>query len=620
MACKNKLSRLKFLKSVNKLLLVDVIATALVIALLILAFMIKNRFSNDENTLSSFKIILNCLIILLPIILFILCIVGSILLRNKLSKKHIRIQNLSSLESFAHVDILCVDKSGALTDGTLEIKKIVPLKAIVTEEYLDQWISNILRATEGNNLIANALKEKYDLQLSAGVISALPFGGGRQYFGASFKGGKNLIIGNPRYIPLRNEVGIMKRCEEYVNSGYRIFVLAEGKEQVKEDEDYEGDLDAIAIIVLKEHIRDGAFETFKWFKDNGVNIKVISSKDPLVTSVIAAEVGIENTDKYVSLEGLSIEKVKKLADTYTVFGKASSEQKEALIEAFKNKNQNVAMIGDDNSELLAMRKADCSIAVDDGDKEVVDTADIVITNSSIKPLTTANEESKRFINVFKRITSLHFARLLFALVLVIAFVIVSFTKAEGSISPYFTFNNFLILDVLINGVGGLLILIENKDEDFNYKESFIKSVLKKAVPTALLFAISVATFLILYALQNNQLINLGVYSFDVVLVMSFLAMNFIGLAYLYTMCLPLSKFRKITLIVIGSLTISLIFVDVLLTYILKKIGIILSIPYLEMNGPAYMATGIVTVVLVSIFIFIHELVSIIKGGNIKDEN
>lgn len=617
MACRNKLSRLKFLKSINRLFLVTLIAAILIVALLVLSFLIKNRFSDVDSSANSFKIILDCLIILLPIGLFVLCIIASIIFRHKLSKQYVRVQNLSCLESFTNIDVLCVDKSGALTDGNLEIKKVIPLKAIATEEYLAQWISNVLSATNGQDLISNALRAKYDFELSAGVVSVLPFGGGRQYFGASFKGGKNLIIGNPKYISLKNEVGILKRCEEYINNGYRIFVLAEGKEQVAED-DYVGELDAIALIVLKEHIRDDAFETFKWFKENGADIRVISSKDPLVTSVIAAEVGIENADKYVSLEGMSIEKVKSIADSYIVFGKASQEQKEALIESFKQGNKKVTMMGDDNSELQAMRKADCAISIEGGDDEAINTADIVITSSSLKPLINARSEASIFINNLRKITSLHLARVLFGFVLVFTFMIISLFKNEGSIYSPFTFNNFLICDLLINTVAGLFLFFK-KDKFYN-NEPFIKSILKKAIPVSVLMFMSVAAIIVIYFLQTNNLLNLGVYSIGTITTMSFLTINILDLAYFYAICKPLNKYRKILLIVISSIMVLSIFVDILVTYLTNKTGVILEVPYLEMNGPAYMSTAIIVIVFVAIYIFIHELISIIKGDNNKNEN
>ena len=610
MACKNKLSHLKFLKSLNKLLIITAVVAILLTGVLVLILLLQNKLSSSINS------IINCLVITLPISLFILCIVASILFKNKLSKKSARIQNLSCLESLSNVDVLVVDKNGTLTNGELEIKKIVPLKAVATEEYIAQWVSNVLRATNDNNVIANALSKEYDLELSAGVISISSFSGGRQYFGASFKGGKNIIIGSPKHIPVKNEIGILKRCEEYINSGYRILVLAEGKELVNEEE-YQGELEAVALIILKDQVRDHALETFKWFKSKGVDIKVISSKDPVVTSVIAAEVGIDNADKYISVEGMSFDEIKEIANTYTVFGKASKEQKETLIKVIKQNNKKVAMIGDDHSELLAMKSADCAIAVHNSDTEVKETADIVLSDPSLAPLVATMDETNTFINNMSKVAVLCISRLLFAFVLVIGFIFATLFSKESLDTP-FMFNHFLICDLITNGIAAFLLAIENNNEKLD--ESFLKVVFKKAIPASIVFVISVAVILLLYVLETNQLLNLGIYSISNIVTISALAIYALSLVNLYTVCSPLNQFRKIVLVGAVSLNVLILFIDILVTYLTNKTGIIFQLPYLEMNGPAYMSTAIIVIAITAVSLFVQKIIIILKGGDVQNED
>ena len=325
---KNKTFHFFFLKPLNILLLVIGVVGLLLLVSIIVLLISQNSLSNI-----GIELIIEAAIILLPIILYILIVLISYLFSKGLLKNNISINKLSRVESLLKIDVLCLEKTGVITDDQLEIKKIIPLSTSATEQYLAQWISNYLRAINDNSPISNALKKKYDFELSAGVIDVLPFNEKIGYSGVSFKGGKTIIIGDPQYLNIKNKIGIIKRCEEHIKKGYLLLAICEGKELITED-CYSGELDATALIVLKEHLREGTFETFKWFKNNEIPVKVISSDDAFATSVIATEAGIEGADKYISLEAMGVEEIRKAANEYTVFGRANGGQKQVLIEIF----------------------------------------------------------------------------------------------------------------------------------------------------------------------------------------------------------------------------------------------------------------------------------------------
>ena len=301
---KNKKLHFTFLKPFNILLLVTGAIGLLLVATIIILLAVQNSLSNG------IELIIEAAIILLPIALFILGIVASYLFSKSLSDNNISLNKLTRAESLLKIDVLCLEKTGVITDGELEIKKVIPLSTVATEQYLAQWISNYLRAIDDNSHISNALKQRYDFELSAGVAETLPFDEKLGYSGVSFKGGKTIVVGDPQYVNIKNKIGIAKRCEEYINNGYQLLAICEGKELVNED-GYSGELEAIALIILKDHLRNGTFDTFKWFKNNGTTVKVISSDDALATSVVATESGVGGADKYISLEAMGAEEIRR---------------------------------------------------------------------------------------------------------------------------------------------------------------------------------------------------------------------------------------------------------------------------------------------------------------------
>ena len=316
---KNKKIHFTFLKPLNILLLVTGAIGLLLVAAIIILLAVQNSFP------AGIELVIEAVVILLPIVLYILAIIVSYLFSKSLSNNNISLNKLTRVGSLLTIDVLCLEKTGVITDGELEIKKIIPLSTVATDQYLAQWISNYLRAVDDNSLISNALKQKYDLELSAGVTKVLPFNEKIGYSGVSFKGGKTIIVGDPQYVNIKNKIGLAKRCEEYINNGYQLLAICEGKELVN-DNGYPGELDAIALIILKDHLRNGTFGTFKWFKNKGTVVKVISSDDALATSVVAIEAGVEGADKYISLEAMGAEEIRRVAYEYTVFGRVNGGQ------------------------------------------------------------------------------------------------------------------------------------------------------------------------------------------------------------------------------------------------------------------------------------------------------
>ena len=612
----SKKIHLKFIKSINKLLIIlSIIAVALTL-LTVIIFVMQNRFSDIEAS-SSIKTIINILVITLPIGLFIVCLAVSILFGVKLSKKSIRVQNLSAIEALSEIDVLCVDKIGALTSGELEIKKVIPLKAFATEEYIAQHVSNVLRAINEDNLLTNALKKEFDLELSSGVIDVFPFSKEKNYCGASFKGGKTIVIGNPEFTPIKNKAGFLKRCSEYINNGQRVLVVAEGKKPITNEGCLE-ELDPIAIIVLKDKIRNNTFETLKWFNDNNTIIKVVSSDDAIVASVVAAEAGIKDANRYVSLEGLSIQEVKEIAKRFVVFGNVNPEQKKTLISAFKEGDHKVAMIGSDSNDIPAMKSADCSIAFDNVEETTKNAADIVVADSSFSPLLLAITESRKYIYDLFRVAFLCVTKTLMAFLMVLIFNLTLLFNNNGSIQIPFVFNHFLILDIFTNGLAAFALTLEKRKARID--DSFIKSVFKKVIPAFALLIIVISVLFTFYVMQEYQSINVGFYSLNTVYCATILFITVMGIVFLYSIASPLNKYRTLIVALTASINVIALLTAAVISYITNKVDSIFQIPFLEMNGPAYLVTIITMIVSASIYIFINHVVEIKKGENVGNED
>ena len=599
MARKKVSIHFSFLKSINRALLVSLIVAVLLCGIVALILNGQNKFQDIPLAI---LVIVNALLISLPIALFILCIISSVLFNADLSKKNIAINRLNNFESLLDFDVLCLGKENVIVDGALTIKKVIPLQMVATEQYINQWLSNMLRATNDKGAIFDALNKKYDFELSAGVTNTLPYNDEIKYSGASFKGGKTIVLGNPEIVPIKNKVGILKRCEEDINKGCRVLVVAEGKQPINND-GYHGELDAVALIILKDHILEGASESFKWFKDNGVDIKVITNDNPLVASVNALETGIEGADKYISLEGIDNDELDSLVSQYTVFGYATNEQKEAIVTTLK-KEHKVMMIGGNNSDVLAMKASSFSVAIVDAEAESQKEADIVIDSPSLEPLTTAINSSKPFINNLQKILSLSLVKMVLALVVVLFFVILN-TNLKQCL---FVFNHFLLWDLLSNGVAAFLLTF-----DKNNKRKTL--LIKATTPMAILQVVGVLSVFLLYALQNNKLFFIGLYSIDNVAVVCVLIISLLGIAALYNICYSLNRHRKIAFIVGAALNILAIAIIMLLSYL----GVIES-PYVEMGAPAYFIAVIIAILYSAIYLFINRIINAFKGDNLENEN
>ena len=611
-----KRSPSEILRSLKRLFLVIGVTVIAMAIFMVVVFAVQGKFANDELLLKGAKSITGSLVAMIPSGLYLLTSTALAVGVIGLSKKKAQVQDFYSVEMLARVDTLCVDKTGTITDGNLVVKKVIPLKASALDGYIAQAVSNVVCATKDKNATATALKEYFGLELSAGVVAALPFSSENKYSGASFKGGKTFIIGAPEFMPLVNKAGVIKRCEEFTKDGYRVVVLGEGSQVIK-DNKYDGMLEAVALLVIKDHIRDDAAETFAWFKNNGVDIKVISGDSARTVSAIASEAGIANADKFISLEGMTLEQVKNIALQYTVFGRVTPEQKEALVMALKEAGKTVAMTGDGVNDILALKRSDCSIAMASGADAAKNISHIILMDSNFARLPAVVDEGRRVVNNLQRTASLFVTKTIFAFAITFIFTMASIIERDPTVQYPFVTNHLYLWEIFTSGYAAFFLALEKNSEKIEGR--FLPNVFKKAVPAALLWIACVCVIFLFFVLQRNKVLNLGIYSRDCAVAMSVITFSILGIAFLYKVCSPMSKYRFVIFVSIAVINFVFLTVTSIVSLVMGIIEPILQIPYIEMSGPAVITTVITTVICVALYLFIYQIIAIRKG-EVKNEN
>lgn len=473
-----------------------------------------------------------------------------------LHKKKANVQDLYSIEMLARANVICVDKTGTITDGTMKVKDVVCLNSTSKEE-IEDIISNITTLTGDNNATAIALKEYFKVGKQQTASAILPFNSVNKYSAVTFSTGITYLIGAAEYLNVSNNLELQNKINEFTKKGLRVLVLVKGNGTI-EKKKFVGSTEALAIIAMQDHVKENAKETFAWFNNNSVDIKVISGDNAITVSEIAREAGIKNSDKYISLEGMPLDEVKKIATKYTVFGRVTPEQKEAIVLALKEAKLTVAMTGDGVNDILALKRADCSIAMNSGAPAARNVSHIVLQNNDFSTMPEIVAEGRRVINNVSMTASLFLTKTFFAIVMSVAFWIAALATANKVAYPYAT-NNLMVWEVFGFGMSAFFISLERNPRPIN--KGFLRNVLFKALPGAFIICIGVGFCYLAYALQANGIMYTGVNEFGFrvghakelrtgATAMSVIVFTGLALVILFNVCRPLSKYR--CCVVIGS--------------------------------------------------------------------
>jgi len=294
----------------------------------------------------------------------------------------------------ASADMLCLDKTGTITDGTMHVTTVESLDGTELSE-IERIMSHIEGTEQSINNTSAALIDRFGKDVSVKIIKKIPFSSARKFSAVSIVGLGAFSIGAPHFVPCDISDELDERIAAYAREGERVLILVRHP-----DDDLESRGVALALIAISDTIREGAKETIRGFQEQGVTLKVISGDHAETVSTIAARVGIKNADKFISCDKLTDEELVEAAERYAVFGRVTPEQKVLLIKTLRINGHTVAMTGDGVNDTLALKESNCAIAMADGSEMARKVSHIVLLDSDFTALPEVVKEGRRCIQDF----------------------------------------------------------------------------------------------------------------------------------------------------------------------------------------------------------------------------
>ncbi|MBO4326427.1 MAG: HAD-IC family P-type ATPase [Clostridia bacterium] len=439
----------------------------------------------------------------------------------QLSKKQTLVQELYSLENLSRVDVICLDKTGTLTDGTMSVSDV---KAFAPMELIEKHMRDLMGMAGDRNATAEAIFQRFGSSEIVEFSEKIPFSSATKCSGLVYKDGSKLLMGAPEYLLPENDTRLQFSAD-CAKDGKRVIALT-----------LSGNLEA--FIVIEDHIRETAPDTLKFFRENGVTVKVISGDNPLTVSRIAELCGIENSDRYISLAGVPLEEIPDIAEKYTIFARVSPEQKEALVKALQSCGHKVAMTGDGVNDILALRRSDSSITFAKATEAAKSCSDVVLLDNDFSHLKAVVGEGRRVIGNIQKASVLYLMKA-FA-VFLLSFGLIPLSKGQ----MWFSVENVYMLEAAVIGTGGFLLSMEPRRNPI--VGSFMKNIISRSIAAGLLAAVA----LLLPILANIIPKSAGAAPFimdENVGTMMTVMMTIAGIVVIFATCIPFNKYRTIAL-------------------------------------------------------------------------
>ena len=402
----------------------------------------------------------------------------------RLSRHKTLAQDLYCIETLARVDVLCLDKTGTITEGTMDVNSIEPVKNREIAE-IKQIIKNVTSALEDNNATINALRSYVaDIDVSCTAEQIVPFSSARKWSGARING-VSYVIGAPEFVFKKKTKTLEKTTEEMAKKGYRVMVVASSKNKFA-DSELPSTLKLESFIYITDKIRAEAPDTLRFFKHEGVTVKVISGDNPETVRAVALRAGLEDCDNIIDMSTLTTEEeVYDTATKYTIFGRVLPDQKLMLVKALKKAGHTVAMTGDGVTDVLALKEADCSVAMASGSDAAKNVSSLVLLDSNFSSMPRVVAEGRRSINNLERSAALYIMKTVYNTLLALLFMVVT-------VPLPFTPQNLTIMGAVTIGMPSVVLALEPNADRVTGR--FLPKVLSNALPggiTVLLGAIAV---------------------------------------------------------------------------------------------------------------------------------
>ena len=470
---------------------------------------------------------------------------GALVLANKKTL----VQELYCIETLARVDTLCLDKTGTITEGTMCVERVepyipgskpaeensaVPLE--ISEENTDQLteiekiMAGLMHVLKDQNATIDALRKRFPAKQNLTLEHVIPFSSDRKYSGAVFEETGTCLMGAAQFLFPEENSELTACCQQYAEEGLRVLVLAVSPEKAEGTELPEG-LKPLGLLLLTDVIRQEAPDTLEFFDSQEVDLKVISGDDPVTVASIARRAGLKNADQFVDATTLETEEqLYEAVSQYSVFGRVTPQQKNQMVQALKAQGHTVAMTGDGVNDVLALKEADCSIAMAQGSDAAKNIANVVLLDSNFASMPHIVNQGRRVVNNIRTAASMFLIKTMFSVMLSLL------TIFFGNSYPFEPIQMSLISACAV-GIPTFLLAQENNYEKIDH--TFLRHVFLNAFPAAI--TISSCVFAIMLVCQNvyhsNAMLNTA----------CVLVTGWNYMAALKTVYAPLNRYRKIVI-------------------------------------------------------------------------
>ena len=450
----------------------------------------------------------------------------------KLGMRKVLVQEMYSVETLARVDTLCLDKTGTITEGKMKVDGLFSLNTTFTNEQLAQILAAYSQYSDDKNPTAQAIRHKYDRvehNYTAGVV--MPFSSDRKWGAMELSGLGTVYLGATDFLLAKTPEVVFEAQER----GSRVLALALSQTELDHKHPkLPTDLVALAILEITDPIRDGASETLEYLRSQGINLKIISGDNPVTVSNVAAKAGFADYQNYVDCSNLTDEKLVEITEKTAIFGRVSPHQKKLLIQTLKAAGHTTAMTGDGVNDILALREADCSIVMAEGDPATRQIANIVLLNSDFNDVPEILFEGRRVVNNIARIAPIFLIKTIYSFILtIICIASVLLFKADWLLIFPFIPIQITLIDQFVEGFPPFILTFErniNPVEPRFLKKSFIR-----AFPSALMIIASVLIVRIWGGIHGWSASDISTLSYYLLGSISFLSV--------IRACLPLNLWR-----------------------------------------------------------------------------
>ena len=441
----------------------------------------------------------------------------------KLAKKEVLVQELYSIESLAHIDTICLDKTGTITQGKMKVSEVKIYEDNIMPKPFNDMMVAFVNGMDDTNATFKAMKNHFKGDINYEKIDSVPFASERKWSAISFKEEGSVVVGAPERLFEKSEKQMPERIIELQKGGKRILAVGYTKEIIKDDELPK--LEVIASVILEDPLRRNAKEMLGYFKEQGVDVKIISGDNPLTVSTIAKKAGLEDYESYIDLSTISTDaEIVNLVDRYSIFARVLPHQKSIIVKALQAKNHSVAMTGDGVNDVIALRESDCSITLPDASDAAKQVSQIVLLNSDFSVLKDVLMEGRRVVNNITNVARIFFIKTIYSVLLSL------FCILTNTAFPFIPIQITLI-DLIIEGYTSFFITFEKNKKPIT--GAFLPTALTNSAPFAIVIMFNI---IVLTIIGNVTGIESGVLT-----TMMYILIGFVSILAVQEVCTPFTK-------------------------------------------------------------------------------